>query len=64
MSIFDNMSLKNLYFQYTSTHERYILHYVKENLYLNIISIHNDTTYEHLSSTTYGSYVPSIDNEW
>ena len=63
MKSFDKTSLKNVTLNYTTTHECYTSNYVKSNSDLNSPLIHNETTSNNFSITTYGEHVPPIDNE-
>ena len=62
MSTFDNKSLKNVTLKFTTTHQCYTYKTVKENIYINSRSIHNETTSDNVRNTTYEVYVPSIEN--
>ena len=64
MPTFDNKSLKNVTLKSTTTRQCYTYTTVLSNSYLKSPSIHNDTTYDNLSNTTYELNVLSIDNEW
>ena len=62
MPNFYDKSLKNNSIQSTSTHEFSVPRYGKENVYLNITSIKNDTTSEHISNTAFEAHLSPIDN--
>ena len=64
MSTFDNKSLKNVTLKSTTTCQCSTSKTVSSNSYLNSPSIHNYTTYDNFSNTTYEVYVPPIENEW
>ena len=64
MSNFDNKSLKNIALKSTSTHQYSTSKTVKSNRYLTGTEIHNDTTYDNFSNTTYGVDVPQIENDY
>ena len=64
MSTFDNNSLKKVTIKFTTTDQCSTSKTIKSNSYLISISFHNDTAFDNFSNTTYGVYLPSIDNEW
>ena len=64
MSTFDKKSLNKLNLKSTTTRQCSTSQTVSSNSYLTSPSIHNETTSDNFSNTTYEVYVPSSDNEW
>ena len=64
MSNFGYRSLEKVSLKFTTTRQFSTSNTAKQNIYLKIPSIHNNTTSDHFSNTKYELDVPSIENKW